>query len=74
MIIKESSSLNQQEIASAVSKIAPLEGSSKNDKKALMPHPPADLQRIGLTNFHQTKSPALVSLEYNMRSINSKLT
>ncbi len=51
-----------------------IKDNSKMDVKILMPHPPTDFQKIGLTNFSALKSPALVSLEHNMRDINEKLS
>jgi hypothetical protein len=50
-----------------------IKDNSKTDVKILLPHPPLDLMKKGPTNFSQLKSPALVSLEHNMREINEKL-
>lgn len=38
-----------------------------------MPHPPIEFERLPNTNFNLRKSPALVSLENNMKKINERL-
>lgn len=48
---------------------------SRLDVKVPMPHPPNDFQAFNqTTNFNDRKSPALASLENNMREINERLS